>query len=328
MNHKPSLSNAQIDRILSPLGKTVSTEPLSGGMFASAYLVTFDDETKVVLKATGIDPRRLCRYERGIPKTEALTYRMLAENSIEVPELLLVDFSHQVADADVVVTRYFSNTPWIERVQDEEQQATTERQLGALMARLHRVSAPAFGYPALEAKMQADNWPTAFMAMVEGCVDDAADTDTKIPVDRIRTALEKHGDALAIVKEPKIVHNDLWPANIFVDDDNQIVGIIDPERTVWGDPLLDLIGADQLGLWEVNQNLLEGNTCAGGVLQNELASETGPARFALYRLYYSLILVTEIDVRGYVGPGVAEHRKRVEELLESTLDRLDSLVAV
>jgi aminoglycoside phosphotransferase (APT) family kinase protein len=196
------------------------------------------------------------------------------------------------------------------------------RALGALMADLHRVTAPAFGYPAEESGMRADDWRTAFTTMVEGLLADAARTGTPVPAARIRAAVRAHGAALDAVVSPVVVHTDLWPANVFLDDHETIVGLIDTERTVWGDPLLDLVGADQLGLWDVDPDLLAGDTAAGGGLSAALASPAGPTRFALCRLYFSLILVTEIDVRGYDEGWVPEHRRRVAALLDAALARL------
>ncbi|WP_082072009.1 phosphotransferase [Microbacterium azadirachtae] len=181
------------------------------------------------------------------------------------------------------------------------------------------------GYPSIPARMQAPDWRSAFTLMVEGILQDAADAGAPVPADRVRDVLSAHGSALDACTTASVVHGDLWAGNLFLDSAQRIVGLIDTERTLWGDPLFDLIGADQFGLWNVDPDLLEGNTEHGGILAAELASPTGPTRFALYRLYFSVILVTEISVRDYEGEWVAEHRKSAEGMLAAVLQRFDEL---
>lgn len=311
-----------LDALVRPLGELLDAEPLTGGMFASTYRVTLDSGLRVVVKLTATDIGGLCRYERGIAQTEARTYTMLAQHELPVPDLLLTDFSRTIVDADVVVTSHVAGAPWSECNLDRVEAARVRRGLGSLMARMHRIHPPAFGYPAPQANMRAATWSAAFTAMVDGILQDAASASTTLPTAGIRDAMTRHAPALDAVKRPAVVHNDLWPANVFLDQRGSITGVIDTERTVWGDPLLDLIGADQLGLWDIDPDLLAGNSAAGGVLSTELGSPTGIVRFALYRLYHSLILATEIDIRGYDAEWVPAHRERAHTLIDASLGRL------
>lgn len=318
-----SLTLAHLTALLAPLGEVAHSAPLSGGMFADTVAVALTDGSRVIVKATPTDVRRLCRYEYGIAASEALVYRMLAGRA-PVPEVLLTDFTGRVVDADVVVTRHLPGRVWNDLELDETATARVRRELGALMAELHRVPAPAFGYPAPETGMRREDWRSAVIAMFDGILGDAAASGTTLPEARVRAAVDTHAAALDAVTAPVVVHNDLWPANIFLDDDLRIVGLIDTERTVWGDPLLDLIGADQMAQAGSVQQLIAGNTEAGGVLADELASPTGEIRLALYRLYYTLILATEIDIRGFEGAWIAQYRGEIARLLEATLGRLEA----
>ncbi|MFJ4163924.1 phosphotransferase family protein [Microbacterium sp. NPDC089698] len=313
---------AVIGQVIASLGSVNDVMPLTGGMFASTYRVVLDSGATVVVKLTRADPSGLCQYERGIARTEAQTYRILAHHGLPVPELLHTDFSQKLVAADVVVTRHLDGEPWNERAMDDASVARANRGLGALMSELHRIHPPAFGYPAVEASMQRSTWRSAFRAMVDGILADADSVGVVIPAARVRAAMSRYADALDQVIRPSLVHADLWPANVFLDDQDRIVGLIDAERTIWGDPLLELVGADQFGLWDVTPELLAGNTAAGGSLERELATAGGAVRFALYRLYYALILVTEIDVRGYSEDWVPRHRASAHALLEAVLARL------
>lgn len=318
-----SLTSAQLTAVLEPLGEVAHSEPLTGGMFAVTSAVTLVGGARVIVKATPTDVRKLCRYEHGIAASEALVYEMLAGRA-PVPEVLLTDFTRSVVDADIVVTRQLSGRVWNDLELDAAATARARRALGALMAELHRVPAPAFGYPAHETGMRCHDWRTAVTAMFDGILHDAAESGTIVPEPRVRAVLARHGHALDAVTAPVVVHNDLWPANIFLDEDLRIVGLIDTERTVWGDPLFDLVGANQMAEEGAEEQIIEGDTDAGGVLAAELASPTGPIRLALYRLYYRLILVTEIDIRGFEGEWLTQYRASVARLLDDALHDLEA----
>ncbi|WP_309736593.1 phosphotransferase [Microbacterium sp. SORGH_AS_0428] len=318
-----SLTPAQLAAVLEPLGEIARSEALTGGTFAATLAVTLTDGARLIVKATPTDPRRLCRYERGIAASEALVYGMLAERA-PVPEVVMTDFSRSVVDADIVVTRHLPGRVWNDLELDAAATVRVRHALGALMAELHRVPAPAFGYPARETGMRHDDWRTAITAMFDGILRDAAESGTIVPEARIRAALSRHGHVLEAVTDPVVVHNDLWPANIFLDDDLRIVGLIDTERAVWGDPLFDLVGANQMAEERAEEQIIAGDTDAGGVLAAELVSPTGAIRLALYRLYYRLILVTEIDIRGFEGEWLPQYRASVARLLDDALRALEA----
>lgn len=322
-----SLTPAQLAAVLAPIGEIAHIEPLTGGTFAATSAVTLTDGARIIVKATPTDPRGLCRYERGIAASEALVYGMLAGHA-PVPEVLVTDFTQSVVAADIVVTRHLPGRVWNELELDDAATARARHALGALMAELHRVPAPAFGYPAPETGMRRDEWRSAVTAMFDGILQDAAESGAALPAQRIRAALSRHGHALEAVTDPVVVHHDLWPANIFLDEDLRIVGLIDTERAVWGDPLFDLVGANQLAEEGVQEQIIAGDTDAGGVLAAELVSPTGSIRLALYRLYYTLVLATEIDIRGFEGEWLPQYRASVARLLDDALRDLETAVPV
>lgn len=321
---KFSLDVEQLADLVAPVGRLVSAESLTGGLFATAYRVQFDDGNRAVAKIVGADTSRLFRYELGLLGTEALTYRMLGGSGVPVPRVLHTDFTRAAVAADLVVAEHLPGIPWLQLSLDDTQNAAVRRRLGAVMALLHRVEAPTFGYPAAEAALAGETWREAFVAMTEAVLADAARWGVELPAARVRTVLAQHGAALDAVTRPAVVHTDLWAGNIFVDRDTlEIVGVIDTERTLWGDPLHELVGADQLG-WEApDAALLAGDADAGGVLARELASPTGQTRLQLSRLYFSLILASEPVVRGYQGEWVAGYEQTARDNIERALTWLE-----
>lgn len=321
---KFALDEAQLADLVAPVGRLIATESLSGGMFATAYRVRFDDGTQAVAKIVGADTSRLFRYEHGLLATEAMTYRMLGGSGVPVPRVLHTDFSRRAVDADLVVAEHLPGRPWLDLQLDEAQNAAVRRRLGAVMARLHRVEAPGFGYPSEHAGLSGTTWREAFTAMTEAVLADAARWDVALPSERVRAAVAAHGAALNAVTRPVVVHTDLWAGNVFLDDDtHEIVGIIDTERTLWGDPLHELVGADQLGHGAPDADLLAGDADAGGILASELASPAGETRLQLSRLYFSLILASEPVIRGYEGDWVSGYEQTARDNIERALAWLE-----
>lgn len=316
---KLSVTEDELTALVAPVGELRSAVPLTGGMFASAYRIELADGRQVVAKIVSADTARLLQYERGILATEAAIYRVAAGH-VPVPTVLHEDFSRTIVAGDAVVVTFLSGTPWQTITLSEEQTATVRTNLGKAMAAMHRITGEKFGYPAPESELAAATWREAFTLMVEAVLGDAARWNVSQPVDRVRAALAQHGHLLDAVNRPALIHNDLWEGNIFVNPESLvIVGIIDTERALWGDPLLDIAGSDQFGIGEVNPDLLAGNSAAGGVLATELSSADGPTRLALYRMYYALLLSTEGTVRGYDPEGMAWFQTTSEANLESAL---------
>jgi len=312
--------------VLAPLGRAARAERLTGGMFATTFLVTFDDGTDAVVKTAPTQQDRLLTYEHDLIRSEALVYRLLADvPGVPVPRVLLEDVTRSVWPGDLVAASRLPGTPWgdcgLGTVDEDPRAARAQHELGALMARLHTVTGPVFGYVGEGSALRARTWPSAFTAMVEAALRDAERWAVPIPVQEVRAALTRHRAALAQVRTPSLVHTDLWPGNLFLDAaTGGIVGVIDPERAVWGDPLLELVGADQLGRGPVPDGLLAGYASVGTA--PDLDDEAARVRIELYRLYFALIMRVELVPRAYVGDWVDGHRSTLETNLRAALDTL------
>lgn len=315
--------------VLAPLGEAVAAERLTGGMFATTYRVELADGERVIVKTAPTATDRLLTYEADLLRTEALVYELGTDRpDLLLPRVLLTDYSREVVASDVVVASHLPGTPLLQAefgpVDDDPRHARLQRDLGALMARLHTLTGDRYGYPNAATGLQGDTWAEAFGRIVEQLLDDAATWGTDVPADEIRAALARCAGTLGLVQRPALVHTDLWAGNLFVDvETGELVGVIDTERAFWGDPVFELSGADQMGRGPVPPQLLQGFADAGAPI--DLDDPLVAARLLLYRMFYSLLLVVEIPPRGYSGDWLPKHRSTAEGNLRWALDELAAL---
>ncbi|MFE6234686.1 phosphotransferase family protein [Cellulosimicrobium sp. NPDC057862] len=350
---KTSVTHDQLAAIVAPLGEAVRTEALSGGMFASVFAVDLaprpDEEVpdgspaRVVVKVTGADTSRLLRYEHGILTSEDAAYRAAHTAGLPVPRVLHADLTREHVDGDALVVTFLDGTLWSGRELDDAATAEVRRGLGSFMARLHQIAGDRFGYPAQASGLAADSWPDAFGRMVGAVLDDARRWGVELPETRVRDAVARHRDLLARVTVPRLVHADLWPGNVLLGGDDQatgaadaglaIVGVLDAERSLWGDPLFELAGADQLGAGPVDPDLLAGYAAAGGETGLELGLGDGTpgsgapeawTRLSLYRAYLACVLAVEVVPRAYEGDWVEGYAATARANLLRMLDELGS----
>ncbi|HZF89150.1 aminoglycoside phosphotransferase family protein [Streptomyces sp.] len=276
---------------------------LTDGWFNTAYRVVLDDGRPAVVKLAPPADAAVLRYELDIMTTEAMVYRRLArlpDGGVPTPDLL-----H--AGAEFLVISVLDGTGWDQAAARlaPAAEAALRHDLGAITARLHTLAPEdgRFGYPAAAAALSAADWPTAFTAMVDALLDEAERwrSPLGVPPAGIRALVAAGGEALAEVTEPRLVHFDLWPGNIFVDAGTdgaaaRITGLIDHERAFWGDPAAELVSLAFGGDTGPDSDLVAGYTGAGGVLDFTPGFRH---RLALYRLYLGLLLVVECGPRGY-----------------------------
>ncbi|MEV1118229.1 aminoglycoside phosphotransferase family protein [Actinosynnema sp. NPDC049800] len=327
---KRRLSPEDLDALVSDavgVGCRLEAE-LTDGWFNTAYRVLLDDGRAAVIKIAPSADAPVLRYERGILGTEAMVYRRIAAlpgGGVPTPDLL-----H--AGKEFLAVSLLEGEPWdkaASRVPPATQRAL-RRELGAITARLHTLAPEdgRFGYPAAASGLSAPDWRTAFTAMVDALLDDAARWHSPLGATpaEVRALVAEGGAALDEVAEPRLVHFDLWPGNIFVDlpgdgDGDRpprIVGLIDHERAFWGDPAAELISLAFGGDAGPDSDLVTGYAEAGGVLDFTPAFRH---RLALYHLYLGLLLVIECGPRGY-GP---DHLAFCRGYLADGFDRLRTL---
>jgi aminoglycoside phosphotransferase (APT) family kinase protein len=232
-----------------------SAVELTGGRYNSTYKLALAGLDPVVLRVAPHESRQF-RAERHFMRNEHASVPWLAPIADLMPRTLAVDFTHQVVDRDWLIQTFldgrvagdgFRGLP-VEVKQD------FWRQLGTLTRSIHTVVGPHFGPLTGPAH---STWSAAFIAGLDDIVADLSSAALDATdVRRVIDLATRHAAVLDEITSPRLLHGDLWLGNLLVDEARRITGVLDSDRTVFGDPMADwnvfLIGvnAGMDAFWE------------------------------------------------------------------------------
>jgi aminoglycoside phosphotransferase (APT) family kinase protein len=260
---------------------------LGGGGFAAVWRLRLTDGRDVVLKVGPPPGTPLLRYEAGLAAAESDYYRRVRAGApdVPVPDVL-------AAGDDWVLVSHLPGRPLTDLSGDAAD--AVRHQLGAALARLHTVTGPRYGYPA--PRTGAATWPAAFAAIIDDLLADAVTWGVELPVPAtlIQDTVARHARLLAVVDRPALLHVDLWDGNVLAEGD-RLTGLVDGERHLYGDPLLDLVSPALFRRIEEEpaHPLLRGYAEAAG---RPLPLDR--RRLALYRAHLYLLMLVEMPSRG------------------------------
>lgn len=289
---KGTVTEETINRMVQKAFKenALGMQELKEGYFNIAYKVRLKDRN-VVLKIAPSREIQVLTSEKNIMFSEVDSMRMVAERTeVPVPRILFYDNSGSVIDREyffMEMLRGQSLSTLQDALPEEEKQEIYYR-LGQYTRQLNCIEGERFGYYA-QPDRQGENWYEVFCDMVRDIYADAGRKDIAMPVEEDETLelLERDRAIFEAVKTPRFVHWDIWAGNVFIAD-NRIEGIIDFERCLWADVLME-VGFRN---YEYNKAFYEGY----GI--EELTREE-KRRARWYDIYVALIWCLETDYRGY-----------------------------
>lgn len=333
------LTVAELEPIMEGIGTPVATRLLSGGTFSAVQAVDLSDGRTVVAKAAvpvgalpdGRTP--LLTYEHDMLRSEHDMLRLVEPLAgVPAPRVLAADLSREHVEVEVVIMERLDGTPWDTVASRMSPDATARAyfEVGEILAALKHAPASRFGYPAADFALGGDTWPEFFTRLMDTVVADAKEWAVDIEADRVMAAVERGLDALAEVTEPALVHNDLWLGNVLlVPDTGQVLGVVDFERCVFGDPIWEFVGAESQQSHATTAAMLAGYEAGGGILPRDASAGTAtgftPAadiRTSLYRLWSMSVQLIEIVPRGFHGDWLVHHRATINRVRGELLERL------
>lgn len=264
---------------------------LTDGWANTAYRIRLADGRQTVLKVAPPPDTLMMRYEKNIMQTEVGVLRFL-EGKLPVPQVYAYDTSFAHIGLEYFFMEHLDGEPYnkVKASLTEAERERIELELGRYNRMINGYVGTRFG-PYAQPSAEGD-WPEVFMRMMKDVLADGRDVSAELPMteEEVVRLVERHRRELAEVTVPQLVHWDLWDGNVFVKN-GSITGIIDFERALWGDPLME----SYFSRLTDSSAFLRGYGCP------ELPA-AGAARRRLYDLYLDLIMHIECTFRQYDNP--------------------------
>ena len=246
---KYPIANEDIGRIFlhAGLGEVQSIRILGAGEFNSAFAVEAGGQTYVLKVAANNDAVQI--YEKNMMKSEVHWYQVMAEQTdLRIPKIYFTDFTKEIVPTNYFIMEFVTGTQRAEMTMTPEQKTKGDAQIARMIAKLHQVKGERFGY--LQTGLH-DSWYLALRHIIENLMEDARLVNQQLPraekllglIDRHRTVLEK--------APCRLISFDAWDPNFICtndDPDQPEFAWIDPERCLWGDPMMDFVTMG-LGNW-------------------------------------------------------------------------------
>jgi aminoglycoside phosphotransferase (APT) family kinase protein len=296
---KVELSRADIQRLVQhAFGDmpVVSVQEMTDGWFNTAYHILLGNgRVQTVLKVGPPAEAAILAYEKNIMRAEVETMRLVAtDQGVPVPRITFDDFSRSQVAYDYYFMDFVEGITW-DKIRDSlsaEQNERIEYQLGQITARINAFEHSAFGYYAFGREF--DNWPDAFRWMCTLLFADARQYPIALQFSEQEffDKFDEHQAVFAEITRPQLVHWDLWAGNVFVTFDGdtpRIEGIVDFERALWGDPLMESYPGRLVGI----PNYI------AGYGHEILATQAQRLRRIFYNIYLDLIMIIEDGPRQY-----------------------------
>ena len=250
---KYDISHEDICRIFqhAGLGTVRDIRILGAGEFNSAYAVEADEQTYALKVAANNDAVQI--YEKDMMKSEIHWYQVMSDQTdLRVPKVYFSDFTKQLIPTNYFIMEFIEGTQKDELQVTPEQQAEGDAQIARMIAKLHRIRGEKFGY--IQSGLY-DTWDQALYHIVENLILDARKVNQTLPRgEKLLVLIEQYKDVLK--KAPcRLISFDAWDPNfICVSEDPEHPEFvwIDPERCLWGDPMMDFVTM-ALGKWKLSE---------------------------------------------------------------------------
>ena len=220
-----------------------SINELGGGTFNTAYLITFADQSKVILRVSPPHTDDTPWDEAFLMRREHALQPFFAPVAALMPKTLLVDFTHQLIHRDYMFQTFIEGERWddvIGEMSPAENNLLWE-QFGSILKSIHNVRGKTFGLP--RPGFEFASWSQVIVDRMERTLQLAKDHQLEIPyLTSILDIVRAHPQQLDVIQNPCLLHGDLWLFNLLItrgENRPAIVGVLDADRSWWGDPLAD-----------------------------------------------------------------------------------------
>lgn len=294
-----------------PEMRVIQIKELKEGYFNAAYDVTLSDGRQIILKIAPVSDALIMSYEKNIMFSEVKAMKLVkAQSKVPVPEVYMYDASCSICDAPYFIMEKITGNSLsaINQELSEKEKSDIMRQVGLYTRQINSITGTEFGYLG-QPDMQGNCWFPTFKKMMRLAVADAEkmEIDLRVDIDELFLLLDSDEIYFHEVQIPRLVHWDLWEGNIFAEK-GKVTGIIDFERAIWGDPLME-VGFRSYG---------QSTDFFEGYGKKEFTSNE-KKRILWYDIYLFLLVALEYKYRRYETDDT--YKWATEMLLSSNLTR-------
>lgn len=272
-------------------GKQIkSVAELTEGMFNAAYRIQFTDDSQAILKISAASGEGLLSNEINLMQAEVETMKLLRQQDVPyIPKVLYSDFSRSLCSGNYFFMEVMPGCS-LSSCQSQLPEETVNAVLyeaGQLQRRLTFIRNPLFGLVG-----DPNRFSTLFEMleyMFTNVLADAKKKNISFPfsMDGLFHRLRRDSVCFEEVRFPSLVHWDMWEGNLFIRE-GRLSGVIDWERAMWGDPLMD----DRFRTRNHNKAFFEGFGKKDFTLPEK-------RRILWYDLFLVVTMLTETHYRQY-----------------------------
>lgn len=274
-----------------PNDQIAAVDELTEGLCNAAYMIELSSGIKTVLKISSAGNFGLLRNETDLPETEVAALKLVNEKGlVKVPKVYYYDFSQTVCTGKFFFMEALEGNSFtsVGYMLSDNERESIYRRIGKIVKELSRIKAKRFG-SLVSTEKQYDTLFELVFQMLSNVLDDAADKNIDLGVSGIEILDRLRSDKRIFdeVTESTLIHEDMWEGNVFIKD-GTVAGIIDWERSMWGDPLME----------EYFRNHHHVDSFYEGYGRSEL-TENEVKRTYWYDLFLFLTMLTEPEYREY-----------------------------
>lgn len=264
---------------------------LTEGLCNVAYLITFCDGEKRILKIAAADNHGYMSNEINMMRAEVSAMALL-ENKLtaKVAHVDYYDAGKTLCNGEYFFMEYLKGENYF-RLKEQltkEECTSIDIQIGKIVREFTNITGETFGLLGDTNHRFATLYELIqYMLKNVICDADRKAVEYFISGKELLALLEKDHDIFAEVNVPSLVHYDLWEGNIFVKD-LKISGLIDWERALWGDSLME----DRFRRHTRNNDFLQ----SFGI---NVLTDTQMRRIYWYDILLYLTMMTEGQYREY-----------------------------
>ena len=271
--------------------KMVKCTELTEGYFNAAYEIELSDGSSTILKIAPDKDVRIMTYEKNIMFSEVQAMRLAGQNKkIPVPQIYGYDNSCTICESPYFFMEKLrgKSLSTIKCTLEKSQTEEIYYETGKILHAVNDIICPCFGYPG-QPEYQGKEWYPVFCKMLKAGIEDAeqGNVDLRISTDELLLLLKKDKAVFDEVTEPRLVHWDCWDGNLFAED-GKLTGIIDWERCLWGDPLMEV----GFRTYDANLDFQKGYGL-------EMLDEKQLRRALWYDIYLMILVSLECEYRKY-----------------------------